>query len=61
MPPPRDPGVVQREPMVPVSELRATISQMLKEALDGHKARTDGTNEKGRVENCLLVDFVAVA
>ena len=44
--------------MVPVSELRVTISQMLKEVLDGHKARTDGMNEKGRVENCLLVDFV---
>ena len=59
MPPPEDPGVVQREPVVPVSELRVTISQMLKEALDGHKAGTDGSNEKGRVENCLLVDLVA--
>ena len=58
-PPPGDPGVVQREPVVPVSELRATISQMLKEALDGHKAGNDAANEKGRVENCLSVDFVA--
>ena len=45
--PPGDPGVVQREPVVPVSELRAIISQMLKEALDGHKAGTDGINKKG--------------
>ena len=52
-PSPGNPGVVQKESVIPVSELRATISQMLKEALDRHKAETDGTNEKGRVENCL--------
>ena len=45
---------VQKEQVVPVAELKATISQMLKEALDEHKANQSETNEKGRATELSL-------
>lgn len=59
-PDPEDPEVVvQQEPVIPVAELKATIAQLVKEALDEQGAGKGRANEKGRVARCLSVDFVA--